>query len=47
MEFQSTLDYQRTLGTYKDMFEKKKVDRLLDRLKSNHFIGLKYNILCN
>ena len=29
------------------MFEKQKVDRLLDGLKSNHFIGLKSNILCN
>ena len=26
---------------------KKKFDRLLDGLKSNHFIGLKSNILCN
>ena len=31
----------------KFMFEKQKVDRLLDGLKSNHFIGLKSNILCN
>ena len=29
------------------MFEKQKVDRLLDGLKSNHFISLKSNILCN
>ena len=47
MEFHSTLYYQSALGTYKGMFEKQKVDRLLDGLKSNHFIGLKSNILCN
>ena len=47
MEFHSTLDYQRALGTYKGMFEKQKVDRLLDGLNSNHFIGLKSNTLCN
>ena len=47
MEFHSTLDDQQALGTYKGTFEKQKVDRLLDRLKSNHFIGLKSNILCN
>ena len=47
MEFQCTLDDQRTLGTYKGMFEKQKIYRLLDGLKSNHFIGLKSNILCN
>ena len=46
MEFRSTLDDQRALGTYKGMFGKK-VDRLIDGLKSNHFIVLKYNILCN
>ena len=47
MEFHSTLDDQNALGTYKGMFEKQKVDRLLDGLKSHHFIGLKSNILCN
>ena len=47
MEFHYTLYDQRALGTYKGMFEKQKVDRLLDGLKSNHFIGLKSNILCN
>ena len=29
------------------MFENQKVDFFLDGLKSNHFIGLKSNILCN
>ena len=47
MEFHSTVDDQRALGTYKGMSEKQKVDRLLDGLNSNHFIGLKSNILCN
>ena len=35
------------LGKYKGMFENQKVDRLLDGLKSKHFIGLKSNILFN
>ena len=39
MEFHSTLDDQHTLGTYRGMFEKQKVDKFLDGLKSNHFIG--------
>ena len=43
----SILDDQHALGTYKGMFERQKVDRLLDGLKSHHFIGLKSNILCN
>ena len=47
MEFHTTLDDHRTLGTYKGMFEDQKFDRLLDGLKSKHFIGLKSNILCN
>ena len=47
MEFHSTLDDQYALGTYKGIFEKQKVNRLLDGLKSHHFIGLKSNILCN
>ena len=47
MEFHSTLDDQYALGTYKGMFERQKFDRLLDGLKSHHFIGLESNILCN
>ena len=47
MEFHYTLDDQRALGKYKGMFEKQKVDRFLDGMKGNHFIGLKSNILCN
>ena len=47
MDFHSVLDDQRTLGKYKIMFENQRVDLLLDGLKSKHFIGLKYNILCH
>ena len=46
MEFHSTLYEQHALATYNGIFEKK-IDRLLDGLKSHHFIGLKSNILCN
>ena len=47
MEFHSMLDDQSALGKYKVIFEKQKFDRLLDGLKSNHFIGLKSKIMCN
>ena len=47
MEFHSILNDQQALGTYSGMFEKQKVDKFIDGLKSNHFIGLKSNILCN
>ena len=47
MDFHSVLDDQRTLGKYKGMFEKRRVDLLLDGLKSKHFIGLKSNIMCH
>ena len=46
-EFHFTIYDQHDLGTYNGMFEKQKVNRLLDGLKINHFIGLKSNILCN
>ena len=45
MEFHSILYDQKTLGKYKGMFEKQRVNLLLDGLKSKHFIGLKSNIL--
>ena len=47
MEFHSVLYDQRTLRKYKGMFENRRVDLLLDGLKSKHFIGLKSNILCH
>ena len=47
MEFYSVLDDQRAMGTYKGMFENRRVDLLLDGLKSKHFIGLKSNIMCH
>ena len=47
MEFYSVLDDQRALGTYKGMFENRRVDLLIDGLKSKHFIGLKPNIMCH
>ena len=34
-------------GTYVGMYEKQKVDKFLDGLKSHHYIGLKSNILTN
>ena len=47
MEFHSALTDQQALRTHSGMSEKQKVDKFLDGLKSNHFIGLKSNILCN
>ena len=47
MEFHSTLNDQQALGAYIGVFKKQKVDKFLDGLKSNHFIGLESNILCN
>ena len=47
MEFYSVLDDQRLLGTYKGMFENRRVDLLLDGLKNKAFIGLNSNIMCH
>ena len=47
MEFHSTLSEQQEQGTYGGMYEKQKVDKFLDGLKSHHYIGLKSNILTN
>ena len=47
MELYSVLYDQRALGTYKGMFENRRVNLLLDGIKNKSFIGLKSNIMCH
>ena len=47
MEFHSILNDQQERVTYSGMYEKQKVDKFLDGLKSHHFIGLRSNTLIN
>ena len=47
MELYSVLYDLRALGTYKGMFENRRVDLLLDGLKKIAFIGLKSKIMCD
>ena len=43
IELYYILDDQKALGTYKGMFDNRRVDLLLDGLKNKAFIGLKSN----
>ena len=47
IELYSILYDQRALGTYKGMFENRRVDLLLDGLKNKAFIVFKSNIMCH
>ena len=46
IEFYSMIDNQKALGTHPGMFEKRRVDLLIDGLKNKAFGGLKSNIMC-